>query len=282
MRVALELHQPVAPIIRSERDWLGTRCPVSSASAVRDLGGWTRITRSKARLSSDSTAAIVAMDGSQPEGWPPPAAGRHCSSGRRMPTVQRFMVGPSGGCGDGQKFIRLPYWKTHSGTSLFAWRAPRTTRSSCSRSPSLQEHTMSISLTRPSRSSCPTPSATAKARSNGSLTTSRAPLPRSAKVSGYCIGVSCSGLIVIGAFWLTATRNAGSQNPMPRGDFGQEKGPGEYPTPCDWWRRGGSNSRPSHCERDALPAELRPHVAPHDNTEMQRATLRCGPQVWHK
>jgi hypothetical protein len=27
----------------------------------------------------------------------------------------------------------------------------------------------------------------------------------------------------------------------------------------EWWRRGGSNSRPSHCERDALPAELRPH-----------------------
>src|SRR5262244_3100317 len=27
-----------------------------------------------------------------------------------------------------------------------------------------------------------------------------------------------------------------------------------------WWRRGGSNSRPSHCERDALPAELRPHA----------------------
>ena len=26
-----------------------------------------------------------------------------------------------------------------------------------------------------------------------------------------------------------------------------------------WWSRGGSNSRPSHCERDALPAELRPH-----------------------
>ncbi len=29
-----------------------------------------------------------------------------------------------------------------------------------------------------------------------------------------------------------------------------------------WWRRGGSNSRPSHCERDALPAELRPHGLP--------------------
>jgi hypothetical protein len=27
-----------------------------------------------------------------------------------------------------------------------------------------------------------------------------------------------------------------------------------------WWRRGGSNSRPSHCERDALPAELRPPI----------------------
>ena len=27
----------------------------------------------------------------------------------------------------------------------------------------------------------------------------------------------------------------------------------------DWWSGGGSNSRPSHCERDALPAELPPH-----------------------
>jgi hypothetical protein len=26
-----------------------------------------------------------------------------------------------------------------------------------------------------------------------------------------------------------------------------------------WWRRGGSNSRPPHCERGALPAELLPH-----------------------
>ena len=38
----------------------------------------------------------------------------------------------------------------------------------------------------------------------------------------------------------------------------QDKGP-DMVRPCgDWWRRGGSNSRPSHCERDALPAELRP------------------------
>ena len=30
------------------------------------------------------------------------------------------------------------------------------------------------------------------------------------------------------------------------------------PTNCGWWSRGGSNSRPPHCERGALPAELRP------------------------
>src|SRR6266702_1833663 len=29
-----------------------------------------------------------------------------------------------------------------------------------------------------------------------------------------------------------------------------------------WWSGGGSNSRPSHCERDALPAELPPHDLP--------------------
>ena len=28
----------------------------------------------------------------------------------------------------------------------------------------------------------------------------------------------------------------------------------------NWWSGGGSNSRPSHCERDALPAELPPHT----------------------
>ena len=27
-----------------------------------------------------------------------------------------------------------------------------------------------------------------------------------------------------------------------------------------WWSGWGSNPRPSHCERDALPAELPPHV----------------------
>ena len=28
-----------------------------------------------------------------------------------------------------------------------------------------------------------------------------------------------------------------------------------------WWSGGGSNSRPSHCERDALPAELPPRYS---------------------
>ncbi|CDI04031.1 hypothetical protein BN873_790012 [Candidatus Competibacter denitrificans Run_A_D11] len=27
-----------------------------------------------------------------------------------------------------------------------------------------------------------------------------------------------------------------------------------------WWSGRGSNPRPSHCERDALPAELPPHL----------------------
>ena len=35
-----------------------------------------------------------------------------------------------------------------------------------------------------------------------------------------------------------------------------------------WWRRGGSNSRPRHCERRALPAELRPHDRVDDTTAL--------------
>ena len=42
-----------------------------------------------------------------------------------------------------------------------------------------------------------------------------------------------------------------------------------------WWRGGGSNSRPSHCERDALPAELPPHGNTDSSEKPQRrsATL---------
>ena len=38
------------------------------------------------------------------------------------------------------------------------------------------------------------------------------------------------------------------------------KGPQDVPwDPRSWWRRTGSNRRPPHCERGALPTELRPH-----------------------
>src|SRR5205807_5974725 len=57
-----------------------------------------------------------------------------------------------------------------------------------------------------------------------------------------------------------------------------------------WWRRRGSNPRPPHCERGALPAELRPHrakiivdpqlrgklsAAAAKSTERSRATVDC-------
>ena len=40
------------------------------------------------------------------------------------------------------------------------------------------------------------------------------------------------------------TRSTGGRNPAWRGDFGQEKGPGDYPSPCVWWRWRESNPRP--------------------------------------
>src|SRR5688572_23116034 len=52
-----------------------------------------------------------------------------------------------------------------------------------------------------------------------------------------------------------------------------------------WWSGWGSNPRPSHCERDALPAELpphdvlrRPHGAPKaaHYTEPSAAWLACA------
>ena len=59
-----------------------------------------------------------------------------------------------------------------------------------------------------------------------------------------------------------------------------------------WWRGGGSNSRPSHCERDALPAELPPHcgrestAAPQDrrslwshSESMRRIEIACSPRA---
>ena len=54
----------------------------------------------------------------------------------------------------------------------------------------------------------------------------------------------------------------------PRADRNQSSGAhSSAPLRClcgqTRWRRGGSNSRPSHCERDALPAELRPRRDPY-------------------
>ena len=44
-----------------------------------------------------------------------------------------------------------------------------------------------------------------------------------------------------------------------------------------WWSGGGSNSRPSHCERDALPAELPPHARTEDaNSPTLAANLSRG------
>ena len=47
-----------------------------------------------------------------------------------------------------------------------------------------------------------------------------------------------------------------------------------------WWSRGGSNSRPSHCERDALPAELRPQskqpVYTRAATQSHRHAVDCA------
>src|SRR5919109_1454062 len=35
------------------------------------------------------------------------------------------------------------------------------------------------------------------------------------------------------------------------------------------WRWPGSNRRPSHCERDALPTELHPHTPGHDRSRRE-------------
>lgn len=51
-----------------------------------------------------------------------------------------------------------------------------------------------------------------------------------------------------------------------------------------WWRGGGSNSRPSHCERDALPAELPPHNGHYSSAKIARPggpRARAGRRVRH-
>src|SRR3954463_14410819 len=41
---------------------------------------------------------------------------------------------------------------------------------------------------------------------------------------------------------------------------------------CSWWRGRGSNPRPPHCERGALPAELPPHAS----LQLYRETARLA------
>ncbi len=45
-----------------------------------------------------------------------------------------------------------------------------------------------------------------------------------------------------------------------------------------WWSRGGSNPWPSHCERDALPAELRPlsHGSHYTHSQQQNGRPICA------
>ena len=48
-----------------------------------------------------------------------------------------------------------------------------------------------------------------------------------------------------------------------------------------WWSRGGSNSRPPHCERGALPTELRPRTDRHAaqrKPKIRCRRLRCSPK----
>src|SRR5258708_6376294 len=55
---------------------------------------------------------------------------------------------------------------------------------------------------------------------------------------------------------------------------------GGQPSPAvmseGWWTRGGSNSRPLHCERSALPAELRAplSIVTHSPTPLVRTRSR--------
>ena len=64
---------------------------------------------------------------------------------------------------------------------------------------------------------------------------------------------------------MNKVRSSAAPHANPKTKKGRhEAGPLEW----GWWRRGGSNSRPRHCERRALPAELRPHDRVDDTTAL--------------
>ncbi len=67
------------------------------------------------------------------------------------------------------------------------------------------------------------------------------------------------------AFRLMITRSTGGWNPAWRGDFRQEKGPGDYPSPCGWWRRRLPNSHPNvlkNIRSRSLKVKTCPHRCP--------------------
>ena len=59
----------------------------------------------------------------------------------------------------------------------------------------------------------------------------------------------------IGAFRLLAIRSTHRRNPAWRGDFRQEKGPGENPSPSIWWPCGNLKSRSEGCGKLRVFAE---------------------------
>ena len=61
--------------------------------------------------------------------------------------------------------------------------------------------------------------------------------------------------------WQQSARSTGGRNPAWRcaGDFGQEKGPGDFPSPCNWWWNTEPNPRPQS-EPDSNASALSPPI----------------------
>lgn len=83
---------PYLSIVLSVRERLGTCRPDSAASSVMVFGFACWISRSSARLSSDKTAASVAIDGNHTVGHGFRMAVGLAASAARTPTIQGFMA----------------------------------------------------------------------------------------------------------------------------------------------------------------------------------------------
>jgi hypothetical protein len=89
---------------------------------------------------------------------------------------------------------------------------------------------------------------------------------RSAPGKGPQGGLEC------GIFATDATDQEGDFRMRDGAEWGSEEQQPEEKTveKIGWWSRQGSNLRPSHCERDALPTELRPHPIRTDSFKISR------------